>query len=400
MILKASKEILTDNVLSNHCLGRQFGKISTSTNERRGKVIRNLLISLFPEQSSILNQEKSCFLCDNIFDKTDEIVKNISPNFEFNTFHVGTKIPDEIIKKEDILKEKYDLQYQEGIKQELNRELGKKIGLKLKKEFKREKEDVTIIIHPYKSKIEYFINPLFIYGRYNKLVRGIPQTKWLCRKCKGKGCSKCNHTGKMYDESVQELITELFLNETRGTDSAFHGAGREDIDVLMLGNGRPFVLEIKSPQIRHIDLKKLEHEINNKNKGKIIISGLCYAEKDMVEKIKNTLMRKTYFAEIDISLNEDEKEKIEEFFSNRDIYQETPNRVMHRRVDKTRIRKVYKVLTSKENCSSLEIYCDGGLYIKELISGDEARTNPSIAELLGKNVKCVLLNVISIEEKV
>ena len=104
---------------------RQFGKISTSTNERRGKVIRNLLISLFPEQSSILNQEKSCFLCDNIFDKTDEIVKNISPNFEFNTFHVGTKIPDEIIKKEDILKEKYDLQYQEGIKQELNRELGK-----------------------------------------------------------------------------------------------------------------------------------------------------------------------------------------------------------------------------------------------------------------------------------
>ena len=168
----------------------------------------------------------------------------------------------------------------------------------------------------------------------------------------------------------------------------------------MLGKGRPFVLEIKSPQVRYIDLQKLELEVNKTNKGKIRISELCYVEKDIVEKIKNTPMRKTYLAEIDISLNEDEKEKIEEFFSNRDIYQETPNRVIHRRVDKTRIRKVYKVLTSKENCSSLEIYCDGGLYIKELISGDEARTNPSIAELLGKNIKCVLLNVISIEEKV
>ncbi|HOE93065.1 MAG TPA: tRNA pseudouridine(54/55) synthase Pus10 [Methanofastidiosum sp.] len=400
MILKTSKEILIENILCNHCLGRQFGKISTSTNERRGKVIRNLLINLYPELSSILNQERSCFLCNNIFDKTDEIIKNISPNFEFNSFHVGTKVPEEIMKKEEILKEKYGLQYQESIKQELNRELGKKIGLNTKKEFKREKEDVTIIIHPYEFKTEYIINPLFIYGRYNKFVRGIPQTKWLCRRCKGKGCSKCNQTGKMYEESIQELITELFLNETKGTDSAFHGAGREDIDVLMLGKGRPFVLEIKSPQVRYIDLQKLELEVNKTNKGKIRISELCYVEKDIVEKIKNTPMRKTYLAEIDISLNEDEKEKIEEFFSNRDIYQETPNRVIHRRVDKTRIRKVYKVLTSKENCSSLEIYCDGGLYIKELISGDEARTNPSIAELLGKNIKCVLLNVISIEEKV
>ncbi|NYT14264.1 MAG: tRNA pseudouridine(54/55) synthase Pus10, partial [Candidatus Methanofastidiosa archaeon] len=169
---------------------------------------------------------------------------------------------------------------------------------------------------------------------------------------------------------------------------------------LMLGNGRPFVLEIKSPKIRNIDLQKLEKEVNQQNEGRVKISDLCFVEKEVVEKIKNTHLRKTYLAEIDACLTEEEKRKIEEFFVDRDIYQETPNRVVHRRADKTRIRKVYKVRTSKENCSSLEIYCDGGLYIKELISGDEERTNPSIAELLGKNIKCVLLNVISIEEKV
>ena len=400
MILKTSKEILREITLCDHCLGRQFGKISISTNERSGKVIRNLLNCLNPELSTNFNKQKPCFLCDNIFERAEDIVKNISPDFEFFTFHAGTKIPEEIMKKEEMLKEKYGLQYQESIKQELNRELGKDIGAIIGKEFKREKEDVTILLHPYDSKVEYVINPLFIYGRYNKLVRGIPQTKWFCTRCKGRGCAKCGNTGKMYDVSVEELISELFLKETKGADSSFHGAGREDIDVLMLGNGRPFVLEIKSPKIRDIDLQKLELEVNQINEGKVRISGLCFVEKEIVEKIKNTHMRKTYLAEIDVCLTEEEKRKIEEFFLDRDIYQETPNRVVHRRADKTRIRKVYKVLTSKENCSSLEIYCDGGLYIKELISGDEERTNPSIAELLGKNIKCVLLNVISIEEKV
>ena len=400
MILKTSKEILEKYVLCNNCLGRQFGKISISTNQRRGEVIRNLLKSIYPELSSELKQERPCFLCGNIFERTEEVVRNISPDFEFFTFHAGTKIPEDILKNEEMLKEKYSLQYQESIKQELNRELGKKIGSMIGKEFKREKEDVTILIHPYESKIEYVINPLFIYGRYNKLVRGIPQTKWLCRRCKGKGCSRCGNTGKMYEESVEELISGLFLKEAKGADSSFHGAGREDIDVLMLGNGRPFVLEIKSPKIRNINLQKLENEVNQQNEERVKISDLCFVEKEVVEKIKNTHLRKTYLAEIDACLTEEEKRKIEEFFVDRDIYQETPNRVVHRRADKTRIRKVYKVRTSKENCSSLEIYCDGGLYIKELISGDEERTNPSIAELLGKNIKCVLLNVISIEEKV
>ncbi len=400
MILKKSKEILRGHILCNHCLGRQFGKISTSTNQRRGEVIRNLLRCIYPDLNSNLDLQKPCFICGDIFERSDNVINKINPEFEFNSFHLGTKIPEDIIRKEEMLKENFGLEYQENLKQELNRELGKQIGDIIRKEFKREKEDVTILLHPYDSKVEYLINPIFVYGRYNKLIRGIPQTKWLCRKCKGKGCSRCNRTGKMYDESVEELISPLFVEAAKGNDSSFHGAGREDIDVLMLGNGRPFVLEIKSPKIREIDLKKLETEVNAINEGKVFISGLTFVEKELVEKVKNTHLKKIYRAEISICLADEEKKKIEEFFNDREIYQETPNRVIHRRADKTRIRKVYKVLTSKENCTSLEIHCDGGLYIKELISGDEERTNPSIAEVLGKNINCVLLDVISIEEKV
>ncbi|HDN68368.1 MAG TPA: hypothetical protein ENG23_02140, partial [Methanomicrobia archaeon] len=34
----------------------------------------------------------------------------------------------------------------------------------------------------------------------------------------------------------------------------------------------------------------------------------------------------------------------------------------------------------------VEIKCEGGLYIKELVSGDGGRTKPSLSELLGAEV--------------
>ena len=84
----------------------------------------------------------------------------------------------------------------------------------------------------------------------NKYSREIPQTKWFCRICRGKGCRKCNYTGTLYEQSIEELIAKYFLEETKASDESFHGAGREDIDVRMLGNGRPFVLEVKDPAKR------------------------------------------------------------------------------------------------------------------------------------------------------
>ncbi|RLI48252.1 MAG: hypothetical protein DRO73_09860, partial [Candidatus Thorarchaeota archaeon] len=41
----------------------------------------------------------------------------------------------------------------------------------------------------------------------------------------------------------------------------------------------------------------------------------------------------------------------------------------------------------------------GGTYIKELISGDDGRTTPSVAELIGIPAVCVELNVVGIREK-
>jgi tRNA pseudouridine synthase 10 len=80
------------------------------------------------------------------------------------------------------------------------------------------------------------------------------------------------------------------------------------------------------------------------------------------------------------------------------VKQKTPLRVMHRRADLTRERYIYKVkvrkLSPKE--ALMEVRCQGGLYIKELVSGDEGRTTPSVSELLKNPAKTLKLDVLKV----
>jgi len=46
----------------------------------------------------------------------------------------------------------------------------------------------------------------------------------------------------------------------------------------------------------------------------------------------------------------------------------------------------------------LEVEAEAGTYIKELISGDEGNTEPSLADVLGAEANCVQLDVTWIEK--
>jgi len=73
-------------------------------------------------------------------------------------------------------------------------------------------------------------------GRYRKLRRGLSQSPWIIDGAqKGSG-------------SVQELIESWAMPHLKADSCKFVTAGREDIDVRMLGNGRPFILEIFNPR--------------------------------------------------------------------------------------------------------------------------------------------------------
>jgi len=414
-------EILKDPICDN-CLGRSWaGLLSGYSNEERGKIIRSFVAFLLDSDEKIdvymnnfydfkfrnlkvtLQKPEKCKICKNFFhekleDKADEIIKKLN-EIELDTFQIGTIPSSEMANEEEKLVDKIGGDFTEPIKTEINREIGKTIERKTKKTFSAKNPDVTIILDLQNNRIKTEVRSLYIFGKYQKLKRGIPQTKWVCPDCNGKGCIKCKGTGKLYKTSVQEEIEKNFLKAAESKKSKFHGAGREDINARNL-DWRPFVIELVKPNKRKIDLKKIE-KIANKSK-KVKIKNLKTVDKNLVNEIKFAKIDKTYAAEVVFSKNIDKK-KLKELkkLNKTAIMQQTPTRVVHRRANIIRKRMLKQISWRLINKKKIifKIKGESGLYIKELITGDEGRTKPNISEILGNKVKKISLDVIKIHYK-
>jgi len=438
-ILEKAQRMLEDKPLCDNCLGRQFAFLGYGMeNHERGRAIKILLtmkghrlallkrpegIALletlaengaFPMAAVVLQkleqtskEKRECFLCKNRFNVLSSLVEkavNMLRDYEYDTFLVGIKLPMEIEEREDELKAKFGIEHGENMRNEFSRLIGKMLLEAAGKRVDYMKPQIVVLLNPFTEEIELQVNSLFIMGRYKKLIRGIPQSKWLCRRCRGRGCSSCNWTGKMYPESVEELIAEPILEMTLGEDSSFHGAGREDIDARMLGTGRPFVIEIKKPRKRRLDLSELERLINERAQGKIEVLGLKYVDREAVVKIKDMeSAQKTYrvTVEFEREVHDEELEKLRKALTDITVLQQTPTRVLHRRADLTREKHIYetKIKRISPNRIELTIKCQGGLYVKELITGDNGRTQPNVSEIIGAKAQPLELDVLSVMEE-
>ena len=344
-----------------------------------------------------------CDLCEGLsgeIEKFVDLIEERLKGYEFYTFSVGTKIDAEIIEKDEEMKKKVSRDFKD-IKTWLNRKIGRELERRTGKRFVYSDYDINAIVDTRFDHVILQVAPVYIYGRYLKLVRGIPQTKWPCRICRGVGCRRCNYTGKQYPESVEEIIAKKVLEEFQGDGESFHGCGREDIDARMLGNGRPFVLEIKNPKKRRADLKELEKKINEYASGKVKVVGLRYSDKSEIRRLKEESFPKVYHAKIfaDEEIQEKRLKEVLSSLEGRTIKQQTPLRVAHRRADKVREKKIYgcKLIWVKGKEALIEIKAESGTYIKELVSGDEGRTRPSISEMLGSRCEVKELDVVAVE---
>jgi len=298
--LERGYSLLLSFTMENH------RKYLSTNKELRDESITNLKIladnaNFSPAQKVLADEgfdsdrpidNKLCLLCENIFLNLEayiEKAKLIAQDFEFKNLLVGTSPASKIINREDNFKSELSLLNSESFKSHFNRELGKKLSHVLNKPVEFNNPEIVFVytISFNEFYIDLIIKSLFISGRYNKLMRGIPQTHWDCKSCSGRGCKICNFTGRQYQTSVEQLIGPEFLRSTQASELKFHGAGREDIDVRMLGTGRPFVIELRNPKIRAVDLNKIEKSVNKTNKGKIRISDLKFSSKKEVIKLKS-----------------------------------------------------------------------------------------------------------------
>jgi tRNA U54 and U55 pseudouridine synthase Pus10 len=215
--------------------------------------------------------------------------------------------------------------------------------------------------------------------------------------------------GRMVWETVKEMkkvkVPYVFDVTTRSKTHTFiangfivSNSGREDIDARCLA-WRPFVIEIVKPKIRNVNLKEVEEKINRSKKVKVRNLKIVENGKQLIRRLKTERSEKTYKAVVTFEKTID-KERLKELkqLNGAIIFQKTPTRVLARRSDKERKRKVIKISYRLINRKTLEliIRASAGLYIKELITGDNGRTKPNISEILNNTPKKILLDVIKI----
>ena len=441
-ILDKAQKMLENHSLCDHCLGRQYALLGYGVdNEKRGEALKLLLtikahetamtkdkngLALlrtlasngnYPMANEILKKMKSkpaeakpCHLCQERLTSTEHLAHtalNKLQEYEYATVLVGIELPIEVEEREDEFKAEFTIAHGESLRNEFSRNIGKRIAEATGKKIDFERPDVVVLVNPWTEQISLQVNPIHVGGKYRKLVRDIPQSRWFCKNCRGKGCKQCNWTGRKYTESVEEIIGNPAVNMAQGKEFSFHGAGREDVDARMLGLGRPFVIEVKKPKKRRIDLKALEETINSSAKGKVEVSNLCFVNKDFVRKLKRgDEAQKLYSAtiEADKPISQRQLTALKKALTNVNVKQQTPKRVAYCRADLMREKYIYKAnvkrLTPKR--FELEIRCQGGLYIKELITGDDGRTVPSVAQILGVKTVPIELDVLGVymtEEK-
>ena len=283
----------------DHCLGRLGGKKRyEQTIAESGAEIRAGVVQRDSHLENARTEIPLCPFCENLYEEADllaDIIYDAIQPYEATRLQLGARIPKDQIAAEEELRKRLGAGGSDALKSGLVTEIARNLNDRLDgKKLVNDKPQILALIDVLTLTVELDIRAHYLYGRYQKLERGIPQTRWPCRACKGRGCEKCEGTGLQYKKSVQDLIGNPLLGLFEAKEHAFHGMGREDIDVRCLGQGRPFVIEMKEPKIRTVDLDAAMNSINELAEGSIKITGLRSSNRSEVVRVKDTPAEKSY----------------------------------------------------------------------------------------------------------
>uniref|UniRef100_A0A914MXN9 tRNA pseudouridine(55) synthase n=1 Tax=Meloidogyne incognita TaxID=6306 RepID=A0A914MXN9_MELIC len=245
-------------------------------------------------------------------------------------------------------------------------------------------------------------DPIFIAGRYCKFSRNLPQSAW------GFDGENGQNGG-----SVGERITDVLVKHFGANSSRFTPSGREDVDVRMLGTGRPFVVQLLNARRTSClnyknsteKLQELANEINSDPRKEVVVNSLAQvnAKQALILNVGLEEKRKVYSALCysKIPLKDDFIEKLSSKCPV-EILQKTAIRVLKRRPLLDRQRTIFWMKAQKLDSFhfQLRLQTQAGTYVKEFVHSDFGRTRPSLAELMDLElgtVDILRLDVLSVE---
>ncbi|KAL9647715.1 hypothetical protein ABK040_015204 [Willaertia magna] len=393
--------------------------ITTEIDKKR--LFKSILSEIFEKYSNnkLKCLQSSNFLFEIKFD--DEIILKLNENIETNALEYLSPL------KKKRKKSKNDKQNNEEVQRILKiqdfKELEKIIELEvpkgewkvnaLKEDSIKEGDEVKEFVL-----IQGVHSVVYFSGYYKKLERGLPQSPWFMKE------DELEEEKEANERSVDTLIGKPLLFFSKGDSYKMDSSGREDKNVRMLGNGRPFVFSVFNPRKPHFtegQLLEMTKFINQESNQSIEIHTLqfhlnntiCQKMREGAEE-KRKRYRCVVWCESNLITKEEEKKltnKVKEYLENlKDvtIYQKTPLRVLHRRSQQTRLKIIHEMKVHEminKHYLVLDLTTSAGTYVKEFINGDFGRTEPSFGSLLAKfynqeipfNAQILQLDVMDIE---
>ncbi|OAG29803.1 tRNA pseudouridine synthase 10 [Nematocida sp. ERTm5] len=354
---------------------------------------------------------------------------------------------------------------------------------------------IEIIIKKETINVKLVNDAIYICGRYRKNIRGISNTPMvfgetmpsrrrqkqmkkdakIMESCKAMQKEQKNAVGE--EKSVKETRGEsgLLLNSKEqlgrshladrmlavsdwveplkeyfeGNKAVFISGGREDYDVRMLGNGRPFICRIENPcrnlprkvgllcnvisesgasvEEYTVEYKPIDIEYNMSKDVEILDTLLVdgavamkdlkkieeehskvYSVKVLCNVPKKILINRlisTYWKEEADNAHSGMNSVFSLMEPDLKLNQRTPIRVLHRRANLVRNKIIHSCRIVIENTQEdqntmlqIEIKSSSGTYIKEFVNGDMGRTSPSLSEVVGEYCAVLELDVLSTED--
>ena len=298
---------LIQNKIDNDC---NFIKhnilICKYCNERNFRFVKKNVTRFRTTVNIIEYRDNECHISNNLFQKTIYAIRRDIANSQYfikddqeKRIDIGTSLPLFLFEKEDNLRSLFKIKGLPNIKNQYNNilrsEIIKETGCSIDHLIPYIRIEV-FLDSQFNYDIKYKTRSLLLLGKYNKYQRGMGQKSNFNNINNDK---KKNHEeGSHSHFTIEDIILEYLHAQSGSKNITISWSGSEDKNSLVLGNGRPFIVKIDSPQFRNIkkrlDIKdKLRltfeeiqiEDINKYYQYKIQINTLINIMEDNIDKI-------------------------------------------------------------------------------------------------------------------
>ena len=328
-----------------------------------------------------------CSVCSGMMDRTTgmtELAARKARRYQFGSFAVGVTLPDGVQEREDELRSNLKLKGDETIKIQAARLVAAALSRGLGKKVDRQHPDLTVLADFGSGDAFVSSRPLYYYARYTKPGK-ISQKRSFCEQCHGAGCERCGGTGFGRKPSVEGLLRKKLSSLTGSEKMTFTWLGSEDRESRVFRPGRPFLVEIKSPEKR-----KLPGKFGARTRGGLVsvTRGRVLPSKPV--KLPSFRFRTNIRAVAATKVTREALAELKSRFRGAAVRFDRPH-------NRPTIKTVYGVSArAKGRAISMEAELDGGLPVKRFVSGE--LVSPSVSEVLKTEVSCRSFDICGVKE--